>query len=381
MLKIDGKYGSAIVFADNVEEGAYAQIENLVDHPIAKDAHIRIMPDVHSGIGCVIGFTAKLGEIVVPNLIGVDIGCGVLAFRYRGLKLSKSDFKQMDAIIKKEIPVGTKIRSFFSSYVPRVCQRYLGIDFYEFEKGLRRVVKRTEQDITYVLNSLGTLGSGNHFIEIDKSDGSVYFVVHSGSRNFGLNVANYHQKRARSLCKAPVPKGMEYLKGSEAKEYMEDMKIAQQYAQINRYTIMATIIDNLLGSEPHEIIESVHNYISFKDRIVRKGAISAHRGEKLLIPFNMAYGTLIGVGKGNKEWNLSAPHGAGRRMSRKQAMKRLSVKEFRKQMEDVYSSCVGKKTLDESPMAYKDVDEVLRYLPETVDLLEIAKPIYNFKAG
>ncbi len=381
MLKISGRYGTALVFAESVEEGAYSQIENLVDHPVAKDAHIRIMPDVHSGIGCVIGFTARLGSIVIPNLIGVDIGCGVLAFHYRGLSLSKSDFKEVDRIIKKEIPSGTRIRDVFSPYVTRVCGEYLGIDFSEFERSLRKLALKTKQDIAYVLNSLGTLGSGNHFIEIDSSGDGVYFVVHTGSRNFGLNVANYHQKKAKKLCRDAVPRGMEYLKGSDAREYMEDMKVAQIYARINRYTILVTILSRFMGAKPDEVIESVHNYIDFRDNIVRKGAISAHKGERLLIPFNMAYGTLIGIGKGNREWNFSAPHGAGRRLSRKQALKKLSLGEFKERMSGIYSTCVSRKTLDESPMAYKSADEIMKYIHETVEIEEIVKPVYNFKAG
>jgi len=378
---LKGRYGEAIVYADRIEEGALSQIKNLVDHPISKDANVRIMPDVHAGVGCVIGFTAKLGRIVVPNLIGVDIGCGVLAFKFRGMKLKESDFRRIDAIIKQNIPSGTRIRDVFSPYAMRVAEDYLKLDFSSFQKSLGKLCDKTKQDRVYVLNSIGTLGGGNHFIEINASSDGVYFVVHTGSRNFGLNVANYHQKKAKKLCRAPVPPGMEYLDGKDAQEYMEDMKIAQTYARLNRYTIMITLKELFTETVESEVIESVHNYINFDDGIIRKGAISAHRNERLLIPFNMAYGTLIGIGKGNRDWNFSAPHGAGRRISRKRARKELSVKEFRKAMGGIYSTCVGKKTIDESPMAYKDAEEVLKYLDETVEVVEIVKPVYNFKAA
>ncbi len=379
MIEINGAYSKAKIFADEIEETAKNQIIQLVNHPISKNAHIRIMPDVHAGLGCVIGYTAYLGDMVIPNLIGVDIGCGVLAFCFKGLDLGKSDFVEIDNIIRKNIPSGTKVRGSFSKSVYEVSKR-LGLDFDKFEKKLERIAKKTNQDINYVLNSIGTLGSGNHFIEIDKSDKNICFVVHSGSRNFGLSIANYHQKKAKKVCRDNVPKGMEYLVGIDAKEYMEDMKTAQIFAKLNRYTILHTIIKEFVGSLNFETIESVHNYINFDDKIVRKGAISAHKGERVIIPLNMAEGVVVGIGKGNNDWNMSAPHGAGRLMSRKQAEKSLSLNEFKNSMKSVFSTCVNKKTIDESPMAYKDKDYILNKLKENVDVLYIAKPIYNFKA-
>ncbi len=379
MIEINGAYSKAKIFADEIEETAKNQIIQLVNHPISKNAHIRIMPDVHAGLGCVIGYTAYLGDMVIPNLIGVDIGCGVLAFCFKGLDLGKSDFVEIDNIIRKNIPSGTKVRCSFSKNVYEVSKR-LGLDFDKFEKKLERIAKKTNQDINYVLNSIGTLGSGNHFIEIDKSDKNICFVVHSGSRNFGLSIANYHQKKAKKVCRDNVPKGMEYLVGIDAKEYMEDMKTAQIFAKLNRYTILHTIIKEFVSSLNFETIESVHNYINFDDKIVRKGAISAHKGERVIIPLNMAEGVVVGIGKGNNDWNMSAPHGAGRLMSRKQAKKSLSLNEFKNSMKSVFSTCVNKKTIDESPMAYKDKDYILNKLKENVDVLYIAKPIYNFKA-
>lgn len=382
MLTVKGIYSDAVVFSDDIEESAYSQIVQLVNHPIAKQAHIRIMPDVHTGKGCVIGYTAKLGGIVIPNLIGVDIGCGVLSFYFVNLKLDNKAFDRIDSIIRTLIPSGTRIRGSFSDYVYVVSKMYMNMNFDEFKKRIEKLAYKTKQDINYVLNSLGSLGSGNHFIEIEVADELTYFTVHSGSRNFGLNVANYHQKKAKNIIKKDgIPLGMEYLEGKDAKEYMEDMETAQIYARINRYAMLYTIIKNFTNEEEAGIIESVHNYINFSDGIVRKGAISAHKKEKVVIPLNMADGLIVGEGLGSREWNYSAPHGAGRKMSRRQARKILSMKEFRKKMEGVYSSCVGQKTIDESPMAYKDKNRLLNYLKETVKITHIAKPVYNFKAG
>lgn len=383
MFELKGKYGNAIIFADNVEDTAYSQIIKLVNHPISTGAHIRIMPDVHAGIGCVIGYTAKLTDIVIPNLIGVDIGCGVLTFCFNDMKLTKKDFLYMDKIAKENIPSGTRIRKSLSSQASDVCEQYLNIDFSEFLKSLRNTAKRTSQDMNYALFSLGSLGSGNHFIEIEKTKNAVCFSVHSGSRKFGLNIANFHQKIAKKLTKPSynIPSGMEYLKKPEVFDYIEDMKVAQTYAQINRYTIIKTIIERFTSVKENNIIESIHNYINFDDKVVRKGAISAHKNEKLVIPLDMSKGMIIGEGLGNEEWNYSAPHGAGRKMSRKQAKKSLSLEEFKKKMKNVYSSCINRQTLDESPMAYKDSDYILKYLKETVKINEIAKPLYNFKAS
>ncbi len=382
MFELKGKYGSAIIFADEVEETAYSQILTLLNHPISKDAHVRIMPDVHAGIGCVVGYTAKLTDMVIPNLIGVDIGCGVLTFCFKELMLSKKDYKTIDKIIKNNIPSGTRIRKSLSEYAFGVCEEYLNINFTEFEKALKNTAKRTLQDINYALYSLGSLGGGNHFIEIDKAKDSVCLSVHSGSRKFGLNIANHHQKIAKKHTKniPDIPKGMEFLEGKNALCYMEDMKVAQTYAKLNRYIIIKTITDKF-GIKEDYIIESVHNYIDFNDKIARKGAISAYKKEKLVIPLNMASGLIIGEGKGNRNWNFSAPHGAGRKMSRKQAKKSLSLEEFKNRMKNVYSSCVGLSTIDESPMAYKNIDYILKYVKETVKITDIAKPIYNFKAA
>lgn len=383
MFELKGKYGNAIIFADNIEETAYSQIVKLVNHPVSKGAHTRIMPDVHTGIGCVIGYTAKLTDIVIPNLIGVDIGCGVLTFCFNDMKLTEKDFLHMDKIIKENIPSGTRIRKSLSFQVSNVCEQYLNIDFSRFLKSLKNTAKRTSQDVNYALFSLGSLGSGNHFIEIEKTKNAVCFSVHSGSRKFGLNIANFHQKIAKKLTKSSsdVPSGMEFLKKPELFDYIEDMKVAQTYAKINRYTIIKTIIDLFTSQKEDYIIESVHNYINFDDKVVRKGAISAHKNEKVVIPLDMSKGLIMGEGLGNKEWNYSAPHGAGRKMSRKQAKKSLSLEEFKKRMKNVYSSCINAQTLDESPMAYKDSGYILKYLKETVKINEIARPVYNFKAS
>ncbi len=383
MLELKGKYGNAVVFADDIEETAYSQIEKVVNHPISKNANIRIMPDVHAGVGCVIGYTAKLGEMVIPNLIGVDIGCGVLSFCFKDIKLSKKDFEHIDRIIRKTIPSGTKIRKSVSPYAYKVCEEYLNIEFSEFLKKLKKICEKISMSVNYALFSIGSLGGGNHFIEIEESENLTCFSVHTGSRKFGLNIANYHQKKAKKYSGdfADIPAGMEYLNKNDAFEYFEDMKVAQTYAQINRYTIIKTVIEEFFTQRESFIVESVHNYINFNDKIVRKGAISAHKKEMVVIPLNMAKGLIIGEGLGNREWNFSAPHGAGRKMSRKQARKTLSLSEFKSRMKNVYSSCVNKNTIDESPMAYKDTEYILKYLKETVKIIDIAKPIYNFKAS
>jgi tRNA-splicing ligase RtcB len=380
MVEFSGRYGSAIVFTDSIEDTAASQIKQIVEHPVSKDSHIRIMPDVHAGLGCVIGYTAKLGDMVIPNLIGVDIGCGVLAFCFDFMSFYESDFLNLERIIRENIPSGTNIKSQLSKYLEVVSEKYMQIDFNAFKKNLIKISKKTNQNINYILNSIGSLGSGNHFIEIDATKDKVCFVVHTGSRNFGLNIAKYHQKKAKKRSKEKLPSGMEYLLGADAKEYMEDMKTAQIFAKLNRYVILFTIIEQFGLDKRFEIVESVHNYINFDDNIIRKGAISAHKDEKVIIPINMADGIVVGKGKGIAEWNFSAPHGAGRIMSRKQAKNLLDLEDFKSSMSGVFSCSVNKKTIDESPMAYKSKEYLLSYLKKIIDIEFIAKPIYNFKA-
>jgi RNA-splicing ligase RtcB len=421
-MEVKGKYGSAIIYTDEVENEAISQIINLLNQPMAEDAHVRIMPDCHAGAGCVIGYTAKLTGKIVPNLIGVDIGCGVLAYKLGKRSEIGEKFDKLDKFIRTNIPSGRNTHG----DAPVVDS-----DFERVEKSIRanhlkdeikEICKRTNQDFNYVWSSLGTLGGGNHFIEVDKDDeDNFWLIIHSGSRNFGLKVAKYHQEVAvnsilgiskedfdkkvveikatkkgkgievainnlrKSLKKQGKATGLEYLEGDNAQKYLDDMKIAQYYAQVNRRLMAETIVTFFYKLDPSKLeqIESVHNYISFDDHIVRKGSISAHRGEKVIIPLSMADGVIIGTGKGNMAWNFSAPHGAGRKMSRSKAKATIDLGDFQKIMKSrgIWTSSVGKDTLDEAPQAYKKAEHIIEYLKDTVDIKVHMKPVYNYKAA
>jgi RNA-splicing ligase RtcB len=375
-IELKGAHGTAIVYADEIEPGAIAQVVNLLDQSWAGEANVRIMPDCHSGKGCVIGYTARLTGKVVPNLIGVDIGCGVRAWNLGRRSLSARDFEELDAFIKNRIPSGMGATH---SRPVAACDA-------DVEPVCRRTGNRKRPDyLGYVRRSIGTLGGGNHFIEIDLDDGGcAWLVVHSGSRNFGSRVAEYHQNIARRSAKGK-PAGLEYLESDGCRDYLEDMKVAQRYASLNRATMGRIILGNFFGLDAGVLasIESVHNCISFEDGIVRKGAISARAGEKVIIPLNMAEGIVVGTGKGNPEWNCSAPHGAGRRLSRTAAKATISLAEFERQMRErgVWTSTANRTTLDEAPQAYKDPDMIVGYLAATVDVEVRMKPVYNFKAA
>jgi RNA-splicing ligase RtcB len=422
-MELKGKYGTAVVHTDEIESGAISQIISLLNQPMAQDAHVRIMPDVHAGAGCVIGYTAKLTRQTVPNLIGVDIGCGVTAWKLGSRSEVGEKFDKLDKFIRKNIPSGRKIRDeevdvkTMASIFHTVTQQPLE----KFDSAIKEVCKNTGQSYDYVWRSLGTLGGGNHFIEIDKDDDdNLWLVVHSGSRNFGLKVATYHQGIAKKLAKKSwtsdeiqkivgkykgtkdrgllinaeiaklkdskpkIPTGLEYLEYKEADAYFEDMKLAQLYAQVNRRLIGYAILTRFynLKYKDVELVESVHNYINFQDKIVRKGAISAHEGERVLIPLNMADGVIVGTGKGNEDWNFSAPHGAGRKMSRKKAKEAITLDSFQKIMKakKVWTSTADKHTLDEAPQAYKRAEHIIGYLKDTVDIEVRMKPVYNFKS-
>ena len=347
------------------------QIQEFCNQEIFSDARIRIMPDVHAGKGCVIGYTANLGEKVVPNLIGLDIGCGILVTKLGRIKLS---YDKLDTSIRKNIPFGfernksANPEDFEDDFTGRLeeCCRKLEIKFSDHLKGI------------------GSLGGGNHFIEIAAgTDKEKWLLIHSGSRNFGLQVATWHQTKALRLCQKrgiEIPKHFAYLEENDRSDYFEDMKLAQQYAHLNRHEMCRRILRHLDIHEPSGQFETIHNYISFYDEIIRKGAVSAHENEKFIIPLNMRDGSLIAMGKGNAEWNYSAPHGAGRCMSRNQAKKHLDFDEFRKSMKKVWTSTVTRKTLDEAPRAYKPRNEILQYIGATADVIDTLKPLYNFKA-
>ena len=373
MIKIDGKFNTTKIFTKNsIEKEAEDQIKKILDQEIFAGSSIAIMPDVQSGKGCVIGLTMTLGKYIVPNLIGVDIGCGVLAIK---LGKEKINFEKLDNFIRSHIPYGFDINDKKTKVDPK------------FEEKIIKVSSIIGTEADRVLKSIGSLGGGNHFIEIDIDENEEYWLlIHSGSRNFGLKVAEFYQKKASEYVKKNginVPRDLEFLpieKGGN--EYIDSMKVAQEMAKENRLTMAKRITEKFLNKNMKEckVIESVHNYIDFNDNIIRKGAISAQRGKELIIPFNMRDGAIIGIGKGNKEYNFSAPHGAGRKMSRNKAKQTINIDDFKKSMIGIYSTCISKRTIDEAPHAYKDTNEILSRIDETVEIKLRLKPVYNFKA-
>lgn len=356
------------IYAENVEEIALSQINDLQCNPAFIDQKIRIMPDVHPGSGCVIGMTSTIGGKVVPNIVGVDIGCGVLV---QAIELI-CPFKKVDSIINKFVPSGFNIH------------KNTATPYYLEAKELIREIKCIE----YLKNterfplSMGSLGGGNHFIEIaEDSQKNKYLIVHSGSRNLGLQVANYYENIAK--------KNNGFIEKEEKDAYMHDMRICQKFADKNRQTIVNLIIDNsqnlikksssCLDKSEFTTFTTVHNYID-NDEILRKGAISAHKNEICIIPLNMRDGSLLCVGKGNEDWNNSAPHGAGRILGRNQAKKTLSLDDFKISMKNIYSSCINQDILEESPMVYKDIAYIKKMITPTVDIIDRLIPVYNFKA-
>lgn len=391
MLDLRGKYGEAKIFAQSIDEESIKQIYEIINHPMAENSKIRIMPDVHAGKGCVIGTTMTITDKVVPNYVGVDIGCGVYVAK---VDTKEVDFEKLDKFIRENIPAGREVHE-------KPVR----------ENKVRELVSRLKctVDIERAQLSCGTSGGGNHFIELNKSKDSYYLSVHSGSRYLGKQVAEYYQKLAAKYwgvkkerealinklkeegrhqeiskelkkLKTKTPKHSAYLEGEVFLDYIHDMKIAQAYAKLNRQT-MIKIITEKMGWDILEEFDVIHNYIDTEHMIMRKGAISARKGEKVAIPINMRDGIIIGVGKGNPDWNYSAPHGAGRLMSRNEAKASLSLEDYKEKMKGVYSTSVNKSTLDEAPMSYKPIEEILSQIHETVEIVEIIKPVYNFKAS
>ena len=395
MIEIKGKYSTAKVFTDNIEREAIAQIMELCDQEFVKDSVIRIMPDAHAGAGCTIGTTMTISDKIVPNLVGVDIGCGMETIK---LKQKEIDFEKLDRVIYDHIPSGFDIRKKQHKYADN-------IDF-------NSLACKEHVNLERARLSVGTLGGGNHFIEVNKdSKGTLYLVVHSGSRHLGKQVAEYYQELAykdltdvnrlkaemvkklkaegrekeiqyeiQKIRPVKISKQLAYLQGESYDNYLHDMKIVQQYAVYNRKAIVDEII-NRMGLEIEEQFTTIHNYIDLDSMILRKGAISARKGERVLIPINMRDGSLICIGKGNKDWNYSAPHGAGRLMSRRKAKETISLEEFRKSMEGIYTTTVSRSTLDECALAYKPMDEIINNIQDTVEIVDIIKPLYNFKAS
>lgn len=373
MFTITGKYNSAKVFTQSLDDKSREQIQTLCDQEFTTDSQIRLMPDVHAGIGCTIGTTMTIADKVVPNLVGVDIGCGMETVMIScDTPVARSFVPEtLDKLIYKHIPRGIGIRETEHEYVERVC--FEDMRYTRFNLGRAR-------------KSIGTLGGGNHFIEACYDDAkNLYIVIHSGSRNFGHQIAEYYQKEAvKGLDKdSKVPRTLAYLMGDLYDDYLQDMKLTVEYANQNRLAMMSVILAKL-GVSKSDIVEqwtTVHNYIDTKDMILRKGAVSAKKGEKLLIPINMRDGSLICEGLGNSDWNFSAPHGAGRLMSRTKAFETLDMNDFKDSMSGIYSTSVNKNTLDESPMCYKDINEIIENIQPTAKVLKKIKPVYNFKAA
>lgn len=390
MLKLTGKYNDAIIMIDEIDENTKEQIESFLNHPGFAHSHIAVMSDTHSGKGAVIGFTMKTTNFIIPNIIGVDIGCGMLCVNLgrRNINLSK-----FDDYLKDKIPSGQTIQKVdLTLSGDEIDLNEQIIDLLNKRENLKSK-KSIKDNHFYFKNSLGTLGGGNHFIEIDKDkNDNLYLIIHTGSRNFGKQIAEYHQYKAKKLIETvminkeeyqKIYKDLEYLPlEMGGKEYLEDMKTAQKFASLNRKRIAETLLKYLdLSLTDTEHFETIHNYISFKDNIIRKGAISAHKDEKVLIPLNMRDGSLIAIGKGSQKWNFSAPHGAGRLFSRTEATKRLTMDEFTNTMDGIFTTSINLNTLDEAPQAYKPSELIINSVTETVDIIENIKPVYNFKAG
>ena len=367
MIEITGKYASAKVFTDNIEPSASGQIQAMCDQEYMKGSKIRVMPDVHAGKGCTIGTTLTIDKYVVPNMVGVDIGCGMETVKLKEKRLNLPD---LDSYIRKQIPSGRNIRE-------RPHRSHGRID-------LSKLHCANKVNIGRAIDSLGTLGGGNHFIEAGKDDdGAIYLVIHSGSRNIGLQVAEYYQKIAYESVggrsQKEVPYEMAYLSGDMLENYLNDMAIMQQYAVLNRQIMKEEILSNMKIKDDGSFA-TIHNYIDLDAMILRKGAVSAQKGEQLLIPINMRDGSLLCTGLGNADWNYSAPHGAGRLMSRTQAENTFTLNAFKKEMEGIFTTSVNKGTLDECPMAYKPIEEIVAAITDTAKIEHRIRPIYNFKA-
>jgi len=401
MQIIEGKYNTAKVFTEVVEETALEQIKTLCDQEYVKNARIRIMPDVHAGAGCTIGTTMTIQDCIVPNLVGVDIGCGMETIQ---IKNKHIELQKLDKLIYDRIPSGFHIRETIHKYNDEIDLSQL------------RCRKEGRINLDRAVKSLGTLGGGNHFIEANRDEeGRNYIVIHSGSRHLGLEVATFYQEQAyrflngntaedinrliqeyksagkekeiqtavntlKAQVQTRIPKSLAYLSGQLMEDYIHDMKLVQNFAMLNRKAMMEEIIRGM-KLKVEEEFTTIHNYIDTGELILRKGAVSAKAGEKLLIPINMRDGSLICIGKGNEDWNYSAPHGAGRLMSRTKAKNTFTVSEFKKQMSGIYTTSVNADTLDECPMAYKGMEDIIANIKDTADIVKVIKPIYNFKAG
>lgn len=396
MIEVNGKYTDAKIYTNQPQQAAIEQIDELVNQSFMAGTKVRIMPDYHAGKGCVIGTTIALNDRVVPNLVGVDVGCGVLVSE---IGTGSMDFNALDTAIRHYVPSGNDIHE--SPVTSRQFEQFHNENF--MATGLQN---------DYTNRSLGTLGGGNHFIELAKDEAGVhYLLIHTGSRYVGAKVANWHQKRAFETLRREdltekiaefkqagkqqeiqamiqsykqdnplIPKDLAYLEGELFHDYIADMKLAQRFAHENRLQIAKTIAEQMKWAYASQF-DSVHNYIDTDAMILRKGAVRAAKGEQLVIPMNMRDGSFICIGKGNAEWNESAPHGAGRIYSRTAAMKNLSMDDFKETMSGIWTTSVSEETLDEAPMAYKPMQEIIEQIGETVTIQKHIKPVYNFKAS
>lgn len=368
-ITIIGTETSAKIFTENIEKRALDQIGLLCSQPTFKGSVVRVMPDVHPGKVGTIGFTATLGDAVLPEVVGADIGCGILLAE---LDAKRIECQKLDALIKREIPSGTAVRT-------KALARAETFDF----KALRCVKHIDEEKAA---KSLGTLGGGNHFIEIDRAeDGRLYLLLHSGSRSLGAAVTEYYMRQGQVELKKQgiqIPYELTALSGNLMECYLHDLSIVQSYAELNRSLMLETIAKGMKW-KCRNIWQSVHNYVDFSMNppVIRKGAVSAKKSETVIIPINMRDGVIIGTGLGNKEWNCSAPHGAGRVLKRSEVKEQHTLSEFKKAMRGIYSTCIRKDTLDEAPFAYRGLEEIASAIEETVEIRDILKPVYNFKAG
>jgi tRNA-splicing ligase RtcB (3'-phosphate/5'-hydroxy nucleic acid ligase) len=407
MIELVGKYNRAIVYTDNIEGEAIAQIRNVLNKDTFVGSQIRIMPDVHAGKGCTIGTTMTIKDKVVPNLVGVDVGCGVLVSK---LKQKEIDLKRLDEVVRQYVPSG------FDTHDGNIHK-----EAYEFHEKLEtlKCYSYTKVKPTRIINSIGTLGGGNHFIAIEQDEeGNNYLLIHSGSRNLGVTIATFYQEIAVKLLEnrifdfnmkkrelidrlksenrhqeipkeiaklekqkpviSQLDKDLAHVEGEDLENYLHDVKICQEYATLNRQCMTKAICDHA-GLDIVEQFETVHNYIDLDNMILRKGAVSSQAGEKLVIPINMRDGSIIAVGKGNSNWNYSAPHGAGRLMSRKKAKEMIDMASFEESMKGIFTTSVNVHTIDEAPFAYKPMEEILNHIDETVNIICTIKPIYNYK--
>lgn len=365
MQKIIGKYATAIAYSNSMEEYAKSQIQMICDHQIAENSKIRIMPDVHPGKIGPIGFTMTIGDKVMPGLVGNDIGCGI---SYMKIKNKSVEFQKLDRVIREYIPAGNAIR--------KDAHRFSN-DFNFNELICHKYIHQSKAKL-----SLGSLGGGNHFIELDRDEKqNIYVVVHSGSRYLGQEVANFYMKKGQQHLKSQgieMPYELTYLEGSLMDAYLHDLKIVQGYAMLNREIILYELAKNMKWKEIGSG-ESIHNYVD-EFNILRKGATAANQGDEVIIPINMKDGIILGKGKGNPDWNYSAPHGAGRILSRAEVKTHHIVSEYKQIMKGIYSSTICAGTLDEAPFAYRGLNEIKDAITDTVEIEKIIEPIYNYKA-